>query len=511
MPGCDDWTLAQLGKQDRFFLAVHLLNRADLAHPWLYARCREVELNSDGYLDLWAREHGKSSLITNAGMIQEILRDPEITIGIFSHTKPISRKFLLQTKQEFESNDRLISLYPDVLYKEPRKESPKWSEEKGIVVKRLSNPREATVEAWGLVDGQPTGAHFMLRIYDDVVTRESVSTQEQIDKTTSAFELSDNLGARGADGRSRSWAIGTRYHFQDTYATMIERGALIPRVYPATDDGSPDGTPVFLSRAAWAEKKVKQGPATIACQQLQNPLAGDQAMFKKSYLSFTEIRPSTLNIYIMIDPASSKKRGSDSTAMVVVGIDAQRVKYLLDGYHHKMSLQERWTAIKNLRRHWQSQPGIQNVSVGYERYGMRSDLEYFEERMEIEKDYFSIKELAWPNEGPGSKFDRIQRLEPDFRNGRFFLIAQADQETSLQAKTRESGQSFRVLQPIRRKDHTGKAYNLTLNFVQQFLAYPFVSHDDLIDATSRIYDLDPRPPVIIDDKMLEPAVYADGS
>ena len=34
------------------------------------------------------------------------------------------------------------------------------------------------------MDGQPTGRHFSLIIYDDVVVQESVSTPEQIAKTT---------------------------------------------------------------------------------------------------------------------------------------------------------------------------------------------------------------------------------------------------------------------------------------------------------------------------------------
>ena len=57
---------------------------------------------------------------------------------------------------ELEGNDTLKSWFPDVLYENPFRESPKWSEDDGIVVKRKTNPKEATVEAWGLVDGQPT-------------------------------------------------------------------------------------------------------------------------------------------------------------------------------------------------------------------------------------------------------------------------------------------------------------------------------------------------------------------
>lgn len=501
---------AWLGRNDRYYLLTRLLHRVDAVHPWLYARTREVEAEPDGYLDLWFREGYKSTVITFAGIIQELLKDPETTIGIFSHTKPVARKFLLQIKQELESNRELQLVYPDVLYGDPRNESPKWSEEKGIVVRRRGNPKEASVEAHGLVDGQPTGAHFLLRVYDDVVTRESVSTPEQVAKTTSAWELSDNLGARGLDGRSRTWHVGTRYSYADTYQSIIDRGALKPRIYPATDNGLPDGNPVLLTPEAWAERKLKQGPATIACQMLQNPAAGNEAMFRKDWLSFIDIRPATLNVYIMVDPAHSKKKGSDNTAMAVVGVDAGGNLYLLDGYRHKMGLRERWEALKGLRRVWMAQPGVQMVKVGYERYGMQADLEYFEEQMQRDRDVFEIAELNWTAEGGQSKDDRVQRLQPAFASRRFFLAAVTQGETANQRRIREQGQPFRIFKPVMRRDHEGNLYSLNKGFLEEYLTYPFSAKKDLIDAVSRYYDMDPFPPTVVDERVLEPELYADG-
>jgi phage terminase large subunit-like protein len=502
--------IAELGKIDRFFLLTVLLGRVDLKHPWIYERCREVERNPDGYIDLWAREHGKSSLITFGGIIQEILKNPEITIGVFSFNKPTARSFLRQIKYELESNETLKALYPDILYADPKKDSSRWSEDGGIVVKRQSNPKEATVEGHGLVDGQPTGRHFLLRVYDDVVTVDSVTSPEMIQKTTEAWSLSDNLGARGHDGMARAWHIGTRYHFGDTYNSMIEMGAVKPRVYPATHDGTRDGTPVFLPADVWEDKKKKQTTTVLAAQMLQNPSAGSAAIFQKEWLKFIDIRPATMNVYILCDPASSRKKGSDKTAIPVVGVDTAGNKWLLDGWHHRMGLAERYTRIKELRKVWMRMPGVQAVKVGYERYGSTSDLEHFQLEMQRDKDAFEIVELAWPREGPGSKIDRVQRLEPDFRNGRFYLPAKAEGETKAQARVKAEGQGFRVFTPTSRTDEEGRLYSLNKNLLDEYLTFPFSVHDDLIDAISRIYDIDAVPPIVVDERSLDPEMYEDG-
>ncbi len=519
-----DWPqadVANLVKLDRFFLLTHVLGRVDAIHPWLYARCREVEREPDGYLDLWAREHYKSTIITFAGIIQEILRNQEITICIFSFNKPVARKFLRQVKYELETNKMLKDLFPDILYATPQKESPRWSEDGGIVVKRKTNPKEATLEAHGLVDGQPTGAHYLLRVYDDVVTVDSVTSPEMITKTTEAWSLSDNLGARGENGLARFQMVGTRYHFGDSYHTIIEMGAVKPRVYAATDNGLRDGNPVFLPKVTWEEKKRRQITSTLAAQMLQNPAAGSSAIFDKAWLRFMDVRPATLNVYILVDPASSKKKGSDRTAMYVVGIDAASNYWLLDGYHHRMGLSERWRNMKALRKVWMAMPGVQTVVTGYERFGSTADLEFFELEMVRDKENFEIKELAWPREGAGSKIDRVQRLEPAFRNGRFFLPAVIPTrevngvyipvETKNQLAMRAQGQAFRIYSPTHRKDEEGRLYSLNKMVLDEYLTFPYSLHDDGLDAISRIFDIEAVPPIVIDQSILEPETFTDGS
>jgi len=250
-----------LATNDLFFLLVYVLGRKDADRDWLFDRCREVQASPNGHLDLWARESYKSTIITFALTIQNVLVNPELTVGIFSHTRPIAKGFLRQIKREFEGNEQLKRLFPEIIWDNPGKDAPKWSEDDGLVLKRQGNPKESTIEAWGLVDGQPTSKHFSLMVYDDVVTVEGVSGPDMISKITERWELSRNLSAEG--GRTRY--IGTRYHFNDTWAAIMNRGAAKPRIYAATVDGTVDGEPVLLTQERLAEKRREMGPYTFAC------------------------------------------------------------------------------------------------------------------------------------------------------------------------------------------------------------------------------------------------------
>lgn len=507
-----DFVVSALAESDRYFLLTQILRRPDALHPWLYERCREVAADPDDCLDLWARGHYKSTFITFAGSIQEIIRNQNITIAVFSHTRPIAKAFLDQIKSECETNPDLHRYWPHIFWKNPKKEAPVWGLDSGIVVKRTTNPKEKTVEAWGLVDGQPISKHFDLRIYNDVVTEDSVGTPEMILKTTRRWELSQNLAVTESEGRTgRQWHEGTRYNYADTYGAILERDALKPRVYPATDDGTMDGEPVFLTPEAWAKKKRNESTHTIACQQLQNPIAGGLQEFKPEWLRPYEVRPEVLNVFILVDPANSKKKESSNSAFVAIGMDQAWNKYLLDGACHKMSLTERWTMLKFLRFKWIRQPGVQVVRIGYERYGMQADIEHFDEMMRIQKCPFPIEEVSWSRETTSqAKDDRIRRLEPDARNWRLF-VPYSGEPTALQQKAVSQGKGHLVARPIKRKNENGELYDLVEYLLKnEWLFFPATTRKDMMDAMSRIYDLEGlNPPRIYKEAELLPEYAED--
>ena len=295
-------------------------------------------------------------IITFAGSIQEVVRDPEITICVLSCTKPIAQAFLLKVQQEFENNELLKRIYRDVLWKDPKREASRWSRDKGIVVKRKQNPKEATIEAWGLVDGQPTSRHYRLLIYDDVITQDLVGSPEMIKSAGSCPTTSAPTARRASSTPTRAIASA------DTYGIILERGVLQPRIYPATADGTLDGEPVLLSPERWEQVKDAQR-STVAAQMLLNPIAGSEAVFLPQWFKPYEVRPTNLNVFITCDPSQGRSHSSDRTAIAVIGLDVAGNYYLLDGMRHRMPLSERYGHLKRFYTKWVDAIGVRSVTV----------------------------------------------------------------------------------------------------------------------------------------------------
>lgn len=463
-------TKRHLAGQDLFFLLCFVLRRPDAAHPWIYARCREFQRAPDGHLDLWARYHYKSTVITFAGTIFDIIQNPETTIGIFSHTKGAAKKFLVQIKQELESNKELVALWPEIFWDRPASQAEKWSEADGITVKRQGNPKEATVEAHGLVDGLPTGRHFQQLLYDDIVTAESVSTPYQIEKTTDAFRQSTNLGT--LEGARFRFA-GTRYHLFDTYRTIIEDEIAKPRVHPCTKNGLEGGEPVLMTRGAMELARKNQGPYIFSSQMLLNPVADKAMGFRECWVDFSDTdyqaAMSSLWRFILVDPAGGKQRkNNDYTTFFVIGYGLDNKFRVLDIRRDRMSLSGRANTLFELHVQWR--PGL----VAYEEYGMQADIEHIK-HLQKEKLYeFDITPLG----GNMRKELRILRLVPYFENG---------------YRDDDPNPKSRIVLPtsLNRIDHNGQNRDLVRDFMEQeYTAFPVLAHDDMLDCLSRIVDIE---------------------
>jgi hypothetical protein len=75
--------------------------------------------------------------------------------------------------------------------------------------------------------------------------------------------------------------------------------------------------------------------------------------------------------------------------------------------------------------------------------------------------------------------------------------------TGQQRRCDMTAQRHRIVEPIMRYDENKDVYDLTRVFIDEFLRHPFATHDDLIDAVSRIYDIDPQIPQVYESQSTE--------
>ena len=444
---------------DLFFVAWMGLGRTDIFHPWVIKACYIVQ---DGpqtnTLDLWARGHYKSTLITHAQTIREILlSNGETSIAIFSHTKTAAESHLLPIKTAFETSNLLRWAFDDIIWENTRK-APIWSLQNGILLNRTSRSNTATVEAYGLIEGMPTGKHYELRVYDDLVTEDTVRSPDVMRKVERAFRLSDNLASK--NGKIR--VIGTIYSHADLYSTLLREAEddLYPwnvRVFPWYDvkayKETGIKTSVLLSQEEIKAKRSLQGPYVWSCQMELDPITDDTKRFSKEWIKYYNILPKRRNKYIFVDPANSKKKESDFTAIVVISIDELGNRYIEDIVRDRLDIGERWEIVSSMvRKHGPE------ITVYYEKYGLQTDISFFTEKMRLSGTYFGIVEVG----GNVSKRDRIERLVPVFESGKFYL-------------------------PDRPIIYNGR--DMVKEFIEdELLLFPYSRHDDVLDAVSRVED-----------------------
>lgn len=466
----------------RFVLSVSEFVGEDgkpvVARPFVLKLCNEVQADYNGVLDIAARGHFKSTIKTLALPIQVLLNAPETTIGIFSYTRALSKKFLNQIKVEMEQNQFLQSLSWDyargkqLFWSDPVKEAPTWSQLEGLVINRSGNSKEASVEAWGLIESMPVGRHFRLRLYDDVVVPETVNTPELIQKAVSALSMSQALGMPGG----QVTYTGTFYAHSDPHCELLRQGVSL-RLNPCYEivslvrdeiDGQithleldPE-KPVLFTRQELDDYVRGFLPREVGTQMYCDPRAGEVTGFEEDWIQHYDGDPEeegrNKNIYILVDAANSKKKGSSYTSMWVVGVGSDGNYYILDGVRDRLNLDERTSELFRLHRKWEP------YECRYERYGMMVDIPHIRNAQEREGYRFRIREVG----GKAAKDDRIERLVPLFAASRFYMPRK-----------------------IRKARLDGTKYDLIHEFKnEELLKWPACTYRDMLDSLSRIAEPD---------------------
>ena len=351
---------------DLFFILLFVLRIPIANHPFVVDRCQEVENGPISHtMDIWPRFHFKSTILTVASTVQRHLRYPERCTCILSYKKGLADKFLSAIKHAYESNF-LKTLFPDVLYGNPYRDSSSWSIQNGIVLKRQGQSRqEKTIESAGLIDGMPQGSHFNDRNYDDIETEDMKYSQEQLDKAFAKFRMSLNLGTGLADDTER---IEGTFYSHTGVLTQIQ-GLVdsdgVPiytlRRHTCTEDDTLDGKPVFVTREKLESLKVGMGIDVFYSQMMCDPTPKFDMELDPSLLIKTEKSnlPDNLYKFMVIDSAGSHRgekaqNRNDNWGIHVIGVDPEVDNigasniYILDSFIDKIDETAVVTLIANM-------------------------------------------------------------------------------------------------------------------------------------------------------------------
>ncbi len=225
-----------------------------------------------------------------------------------------------------------------------------------------------------------------------------------------------------------------------------------------------------LDKAVLDKLRVDLGELHFSGQYMQEPVPIGGGEFRPEWVmryAQGAIRPKEMNVVILVDPAGGeelnkkKKKLSDWTAMMVVGLAPDNNYYLLDAIRDRLNPTDRINTLFMLHRKWNALCG-KPPKVGYEKYGMMTDTHYIEEKKRQDAYNFNLIELG----GQMMKEERIRRLIPDMQNSRWYFpdnLIYVDNE----------GRKFDLVQEI-------------LN--SEMPTFPRARFDDMLDALSRVYE-----------------------
>lgn len=459
--------IRRLSEESLYFFTWYIIGGGDpfYDNDFMYRLCLNIQKYKWGRIWVMAREHCKTTMITQISSIWEVIKNPKATFGIFSYKKPMAKKILKAIKTLIEGNNMLKVIWPDIFWANPtdkfeiRPDGTKidfaWSTE-SLQLKQSSGGMDMTFEAHGIAGSSATGSHFSNLILDDCETLDNVSTPEAINSRYEEMMMAVNTGKTAS---LNLCFVGTFYAKEDAYSRIIKEGAVQEAIIqPCYDE---DGIPIYYTEEELIEKRKKMGSQVAwATQMLCDPSMSSQNAFDENWLRIWEPDERNLkglNIYTFVDPASDKvSKKHDYTVMITAGINHLGQILVLDIVRDKLRFEDKFSALIRIYKRFHP------AQVFYEETAMASDTAHLTREMQKTNNFIPI--LPYSPIGLGSKSSRIEKLLFEFSEGNIYIPKYCYHTNWKGVRENVSDVCIR----------------------EELFGYPNVSNDDFMDALAAI-------------------------
>lgn len=420
---------------------------------------------------LWSRGFFKTTLITECHSVFLIINNPNIRMLLGSNTISISKDMLRNIRNHFMTNIAFRHFFSEFCPKPNTVGKIEFGTSEDFTVAcRTIARKEPTMMVAG-VGTNLTGLHFDYMKLDDLVTKDSVTNETQLQTSKDYYASLRHLFDKAAVPRED--VVGTIYHFNDLYSSVLQKSKLFKESFiPARINGTatfPERLPDNKLDDLVNDPSV--GPWQFQTQYMLSPINPADAKFKEEWLKYYDgvnrKLPEGLAEYVQVDPASTTKKRSDYTVIERWGVDDEGNSYLLEGVRDKL------TAFQRIDKLFEVVGRCKNLKwVKYEVIGGRhGDLEEIERRQmdAVQKGVqgyrrFTVKETK---ASTASKEDRIeQRLVGQYHAGKVLLPEN----------------SYFI------SKFDGKVYDFVQLLKLEFLQFPFTEHDDILDCQAQLFE-----------------------
>lgn len=261
--------------------------------------------------------------------------------------------------------------------------------------------------------------------------------------------------------------IHTRWHVDDLIGWLLREHSEecwevvnFPAIAESDDDWRKEGEALWPERFPIEKLRQIQENAADGFPSLyqQRPTLHGGYRFNRDWIRYYKKapHPTQINRYILVDPANTNKKWSDASAYWVIGLGSDHNYYVLDIVRDFLNLAERTELLFTLHRTWHPH------AVGYESYGLQTDIPHIKDKQDQQNYHFEITELG----GIVKKSDRIDRLIGPFKEHRFYFPEE-----------------------LIRMNKRLETQDLVKHFIEkEYVLYPGAPHDDLLDALARLFD-----------------------